>query len=324
MKNFVILFISLFFLKTVLAQCCTPGNPVGGTTQIGILDKKAFRAISFYRYSFSEGYWEGNKRTENSFVKNGKFNYAGLMLDYGLSNKVNIETEIGYFISKSQTYNLDPPFTSNGFGFNNAVLSLKYNLINNTAYPIEWTIGGGAKIPFKKKYLSVDNVELPRGVQPSTHAFGFATQSLLFKDFPKIGLLLILINRFENNFTDIKNYQYGDILFSSLFTAKKLGKSNCTTILQIRHEWRDQDIVSGSGIFPTSLSKKGTRVLASGGNLIFIAPQINYSIGQKWNISFLADLPVYRFYNGAQMGNKFAFACYLSRDFAGKCEANEE
>lgn len=321
MRFFIVVVLVNILSVTAYSQCCSPGNPVGGTTNIGILDKKAFRVISFYRYSFSEGYFQGDKKSDYSFVKNGKFNYTGLVLGYGLLNKLTIETELGYFISKTQTYNTDPPYTSKGFGFNTTVLSLKYNLISKTEKPLEWTIEGGAKIPFTKNYLMVDNVELPKDVQPSTHAFGIVAQSFLYKGFPEKRLRLFFINRYELNYPDIKNYKYGNALLNSFFIAKRIKQSNWTAIAQVRYEFREKDLTNPNRY---SCYATGTYVNSSGGHLIFIAPQINYTIAQKWNLSLLADLPVYRYYNGTQLGNKFAFAIYLSRDFGGKCEPEKE
>lgn len=308
-------------MGTAQAQCCSPGNPVGGTTNIGILDKKAFRLINFYRYSFSEGYYKGSRKTDFSFVKNAQYNYAGVVLAYGLFKKITLETELGYYINKTQTYDLKEPFTIKGYGLNNAVLTAKYNLISKSNKPFEWTAGLGAKIPFTTKYQIVNNVELPRDVQPSTHAWGLVVQSFLYKGIPQKGMKLFLVNRYETNFPDEKNFKFGSSLGSSFFVTKSLGHSNFTAILQARHELRGYDIKDVTTKGCTSCSgSSGEKITSSGGNLIFIAPQINYTIAKKWNISLLADIPIYRNYNGTQLGSKYAFAFYLSRDFGGKCE----
>ncbi len=317
-------FMSLIFQGAAFSQCCSPGNPAGGTTNLGILDKKSFRMISFYQYSFSEGYWEGNKKSGFSFVKNASHNYAGFVLGYGLLNKLTFETELGYFINRSQTYNIKPAFTNTGFGFNNAYTSLKYNLISKTETLLEWTIGAGAKVPFTRKYQMVNNSELPKDVQPSTHAFGTIAQSFLYKGFSMDKIKIFLINRFETNAPDSKNFKFGNLLISSLFLTKQIGKSNFTAILQARHEYRTKDISNVNNAGFAGYFATGTYVNSSGGQLVFIAPQINYSIAKKWNLSLLADFPVYRYYNGTQLGNKFAFAIYLSRDIEGKCEVKEE
>ncbi|MBI3502329.1 MAG: hypothetical protein HY063_11095 [Bacteroidetes bacterium] len=316
MKHFFIVVLVNLLSGAAFSQCCSPGNPVGGTTNIGVLDKKTLRVITFYRHSYSDTYYSGDSKSDFSFVKNASFNYAGLVLGYGLLKKLTLETELGYFINKTQTYNIEPAYTNTGFGFNNTVLSLKYNLISKTEKPFEWTVGAGAKIPFSKEFQIVDNSELPRDVQPSTHAFGIVAQSFLYRGFPEKRLRLFFISRYEYNFTDTKNYMYGNVLFSSFFIAKKLGTSNWTAILQTRHEWRDYDYKDASD--------QNSKINSSGGNLIFISPQINYTVAQKWNLSLLADFPVYHYLNGTQLGNKFSVAVYLSRDFGGKCEVKEE
>ena len=312
MKFLSVLLCLFFFQAQTFAQCCSPGNPVGGTSNLGILDKKTLRLISFYRSSFSQGYLEGDKKSDYNFVKSGQFNYAGITLGYGLLNKITIETELGYFINKTQNYNTQPTITATGFGLNNAVFTVKYNLINKTEKPFEWTIGAGGKFPFTRKFQMADNVELPRDVQPSTNAFGIVAQSFLYKEFPENKLRLFFINRYEMNFPDIKNYKYGNALYSSFFISHQIKQSNWAAIAQVRYEYRTKDITNANC---NSCFANGISVSSSGGNLIFIAPQINYTIAQKWNLSLLADFPVYRYYNGIQLGNKFAFALYLSRDF---------
>lgn len=309
MRFFIVVCLVLIARCSAFSQCCSPGNPVGGSTNVGILDKKASRIISFYRYSESSGYWQGNKKSDFNFVKNANFNYAGILLSYGLLNKLTLEAELGYYINKSQTYNIDPPYTNTGYGFSNGVFSVKYNLINKTEKPFEWTAGLGAKFPFTTQYQIVNNVELPRDVQPSTHAFGIVAQSFLYKGFSEKGLRLFFINRYEANYPDQQRFKFGNSFLSSFFISKRIKQSNWAVIVQARHEFRAKDVRDA-----------GTYVNSSGGNLIFIAPQINYTIAKKWNISLLADLPVYRNYNGIQLGNKFAFALYLSKDFGDKCQ----
>lgn len=321
MKKIIALITSiLFFYNALFSQCCSPGNPVGGTTNIGILDKKAFRLISFYRHSESSGYWQGNKKSDFNFVKSANFNYVGTVFAYGLLKKLTLETELGYYINKSQTYNIEPEFTNKGYGFNNGVFSVKYNLISKTEKLVEWTTGLGVKFPFKAQYQIVNNVELPRDVQPSTHAFGIVAQSFLYKGIPAKGLRLFLINRYDANYPDPQRFKFGNSIVSSFFVSKQIKQSNWAVITQLRHEYRAKDVRDANNNSCAGCFATGTYVNASGGSLIFVAPQINYTLTKKWNISLLADVPVYRNYNGTQLGNKFAFALYLSRDFGGKCE----
>lgn len=322
----IVVFLIAFLLMSTIkvqGQCCSAGNPVGGTTNMGILDSGAVRVITFYRYSKSQGYWYGMSKSNFSFVKEADFNYAGMVLAYGLTNEITLEAETGYFINKSQTYDITPTYTNKGFGLSNAIVSLKYNLISETKKPVEWTVRLGAKIPFSTKYQVVDNVELPRDVQPSTNTYGIVAQSFLYKNTPEYSAKWFIINRFETNTPDIKNYRYGNAFITSFFITKQLGNSNWTAILQARHEYRSKDVKKVIENKYLGFVTTGAVVNFSGGNLVFAAPQINYTIAQKWNVSLLADIPVFRYYNGIQLGNKYSFALYLSRDFGKKeCAKN--
>jgi hypothetical protein len=257
-------------------------------------------------------------------VKNGNFNYVGLTFAYGLLNRLTIETELGYFINKTQNYNIQPAFSYSGYGFNNSVITFKYNLITKTEKPFEWTIGAGAKIPMSTQYQMANNVELPIDVQPSTHSFGTITQSFLYKGFPKQRMKLFLTNRFETNSPDHKNYKIGNSLASSFFVTKQIRQSDFAVIFQLRHEFRGKDLYNVKNSGYLGLIATGSYVSSTGGHLIFFAPQINYTIAQKWNLSLLADIPTFRYYNGTQLGNKISFALYFSRDFGGKCEVNQQ
>lgn len=326
MKIVAFFFFLIFYSTSNYGQCCSAGNPVGGTTNLGILDSGTVRAISFYRHSTSEGYWDGASKSDFDFVSKANFNVAGLTLIYGISDDMNLEAEFGYYFNKSQTYNVTPEFTNKGHGLSNAVISLKQNVVSKTKKSFEWTLGLGLKFPFSKKYQVVDNVELPRDVQPSTTSYGLVLQSFFHKPLPKKDIKLFLISRFESNTPDVKNFRYGNALINSFFITKQIKKSNWTAILQARHEFRSKDVRTVIQTEYLGLVTNGVVVDYSGGNLIFLSPQVNYTIAKKWNISLVGDIPLYRNYNGIQLGNKYSLAVYLSRDFgsSNSCEVEEE
>jgi hypothetical protein len=308
-KKPLLLFIFVLLAGVDLfAQCCSPGNPVGGTVNVGILQKNMLRAISFYRYSYSDSYFDGSNPSDFSFLKHSSYHFAGSSIAFGITDRLNIEQETGYFIRKQQDYNLEPAFSLHGYGFSNGITSLRLNLIKSTAKDIELTIGAGVKYPFSKQMLKINNVEMPRDLQPSTGAFGSVANLFLYKKF-KSGLRAFLIQRYEYNGTNLRDYQTGQMLISSLFISKSLD-NRWAGILQARHEFRARDI------------RKDKEISSSGGHLVFLSPQINYSIKQ-WNISTLVDFPVFRKYNGVQFATNMAFALNLTRDIKLEKKAKE-
>lgn len=298
-------FLLCFFVLggKAFSQCCSPGSPIGGTTNVGILDKGKLRSISFFKYSHSDTYLEGNEKSNFNFLKNASYNFIGTSLAYGVTNKITLETELGYFISKVQVYNLNPAVSLKGWGLSNGVVSGKYNLRKNTSKQTELTAGIGIKFPFATKPQIVNNVELPQDIQSSTGAFGGVAHLFWYKGFIEKGVRLFFINRFETNTENQREYKFGNALYSAFFVSKSFNL-HLTGIIQARYEYKGKDF------------RNNYLLNSSGSHILYLSPQLNYTIAQKWNVSVLTDLPVYRYYNGIQLAHKFAFAINLMRDIS--------
>ena len=139
-----LLYFSVFFLfpSFIYAQCCSTGSPAGASTYIGILKKQNLRITGFYRYSYFDTYYRESS-PDNSFkiLKNTFYNFTGTSVAFGLTHKVTIENEAGFFINKTQVYNTNPEIIRNTTGFSNGTLSLKYGFIYNEASEFELTGG---------------------------------------------------------------------------------------------------------------------------------------------------------------------------------------
>ncbi len=317
MRGGVLIVCLLAFFQEACSQCCSAGTPVSGSTNVGIVGARVLRVNTFYRYGRSAGYWEGDRRSDFEFVSSASYSFVGAVLTYGITGRLNVETELGYYLNKTQTYNIPGAEPLVGSGLSNAFASLKWNAVQDKSFLDEWTLSAGAKFPFGSAYQVVNNVELPRDVQPSTHAFGALLGSFLRKDLGNPGLRLFLVNRFEMNSPDMRDYKFGSALYSSFFMSKRFGTGHLTGTLQLRHEYRTRDVrnATGSGLFAT-----GETIASTGGQLLFLAPQITYTIQEKWNISLITELPVYRRYNGVQLGTQMGAGIFVSRDLGGKCK----
>ena len=298
---FLLLILFLGLSRSAYGQCCSTGSPVGASVYVGVLNKYTLRVITYYRYSYSDTYYEGSHRAEEPFqLKRAYYNFAGLALAYGITKRLTIETDWGYFFNKTQVFNAID-YVEKGYGFSNGGVTLKYGAFIRPARQIELTVGAGFRYPFTTKPQTIDGVQLSRDVQPSTNAF--AASGLLFfnKGFPAITLRVFTINRYDYNFEGAQNYQYGSILLNSIFVSKKIVKY-FFGILQVRSEWKTND------------KDKGNDVVNSGYYLLTLSPQLSYSIAGKWNLTFVFDLPMYKNYNGKQMTPRYSMALSLTRD----------
>jgi len=291
----------------VLAQCLSSVSPVGGTENLLVLEKKSLRIITFYKYGEGKQYFEKDRHSDFDLIRKAYYNYLSGIIGYGISPKLTLETEFGYFINKSQIYATQPEYTLTGRGFTNLIATAKYNLYTNHMDRIYYSAAAGIKIPFSRTPQQVNNVELPVEVQPTIGAYGFVFSSYFVKENSEKALRLFITNRVETNLPNPDDYLLGTAIFTSFYVSKHLMfqwlKGDWTTILQLRNEIRTHDKISG-------------RIKeSSGGFIILLAPQLNYVVKEKWYLSAMVDVPVYQYFNGTQLGAGIGLTFSVSRSF---------
>ena len=76
-KAFAILILVLISGNGI-AQCCSAGSPLGGTTNQGAVAKSQARLFGFYHTSYSETFYTGDKKAENyALNKDASYHYLG-------------------------------------------------------------------------------------------------------------------------------------------------------------------------------------------------------------------------------------------------------
>jgi hypothetical protein len=294
------------------AQCfASPGNPIAGSTNLGILLRGKARVIGFYQHGLSDEYFEGRSPSDYDppgAIGSAHYHYTGFSLGYGLTQRLTLEAEAGYFLRKAQEYKyLD--YELRGQGLSNAVLSAKVNVYSDPVRLVELSLSAGPKLPFSTRPQAAGGVELPVDVQPSTGNFGAVLQYYFIKEFDGVSIRLILTGRYENHFTENRQgYRFGDAQTHSLYVSKHLANrwtgltKDLTLILQARYEYRGQN------------HRHGQLVDFSGSQLLWLSPQLNYNLNLLWNFSVILDLPVYRNYRGIQLAGTRALTFSVARD----------
>jgi len=308
--KFILLYIILFiFGFKAFSQCfATAGNPVGGTENIGTLDKNLLRTQISYRNNYSSKYFYyddryfGNKRILNEAL----YNYMDLMAAYGITEKITFEAQAGYFINKTQRYNISD-YQLRGNGLSNINLNFKPRLYFNTEKRIEITVMLGLNLPLRREYQIVNNVVLPIDLQSSSLSNGLIFQGFFVKENSFKAWRIFYIPRFEMYFENKYNFKFGNSFHNSFyysrhFIFKKIKIKDWTTILQLKNIIKNRNY------------KYGERVNASGNNLLFIVPQINASISDTWNISGLIEIPIYQYYNEIQLGTNYSCNFMIIKD----------
>jgi hypothetical protein len=298
----------LFFPFGLKAQCLSSVNPVGGTDNLLVLEKNSWRVISFYKYGQGSHYYKESSRTDFDLISRAYYNYLSAIIGYGLTNKLTLEIESGYFFNKTQNYNVQPAFSLSGKGLSNAVVLAKHSLFTEPVKRIYITGAIGAKIPFSRELQwSPDNVKLPVEVQPTLGAYGAVFSTSFVKESSGTGMRYFLTNRIEAHAPNKEDYNPGTSGYTSFYISKHLKqpwlKDNVTAILQIRNEIRGYDKI------------EGRKKESSGSILFFLAPQINYVWKEDWYFSAMTDIPVYQYFKGTQLGAGVGFTFIVSRTF---------
>jgi hypothetical protein len=295
----VILAVLVISREWVQAQCCAPGNPVSGSEYIGTLPAKTLRTITFYRHSYSDTYYEGSEISAYQGTESG-YDFIGEVLSYGIIKRLTAELELGYYLNKYQDSDVLDRFTTHGF--TNAVVSAKYAVLK-VADDLELTLGAGAKLPVTRKIFKDDyGVPYPQEIQPSTGAYGFVGQVFFYKGFREKKWRLVFSGRYELNGYNSADYRFGDAIFASVFISRGFA-GNWVATVQLRNEFRFEDW------------QGETRYLVTGGDILFVSPQVSYTFKPKLTVSVIGDFPVYRHYNGVQLGPKYAFGVSVVKDF---------
>lgn len=294
-------------LSKAPAQCLTSVNPVGGSNNLLALDRSTLRVISFYRFNYGNRYFEGDRLSDFDLIRSANYNYAGTIAGFGLTESITLESELGYFINKTQNYNLTPSYMLRGSGFSNAIVSLRYGLLSDEVRRFFISSSAGLKVPLSRDPISRNGVELPVEMQPTIGSYGAVFQLFVVKEKPESGTRYFLTGRLEMNDRNLQDYKLGTSVFTSLFLSKHLMlpwlRGDWTTILQLRNEIRGRDKTAG-----------GWKE-SSGSTIFYISPQINYVIKEKWNISLMLDLPLYQNFRGTQLASNYGLSLNFARDF---------
>jgi hypothetical protein len=312
-----VLFIFIFFSLPPQshAQCCSPGNPLGGYGNNGTLNEKTFKLYTQYKHGYSGTYkngdhlYAGDTKDFQRAVKEAEYNFIGAGIAWGITRKLTVEAEAGYFINKTQTHTANIiPAKQKGYGLTDLAFLIKPSLYKNQAKEIEFTPSFGLKIPlgnFKQQY---QGSVLPPDLQPTTGAINLVAGFFLYKGFLAQHLRFFMIGRYEFPRANPLEVKYGNSYITSFYTSYSLS-AKFTLIAQFRYEQKERDRIT---------YQPGNGYYSSGSKKLFIVPQLTYSPDLNWDISLFSDIPLYQYYNGYQLGNTWSAAIMVSKKIIPK------
>lgn len=283
------------------AQCCAAGNPISDDGSASGGGKKILDVGVLGTYSYSDKYYSGTELSDRDYIDNSYFIFSSASFGYGITDKLKVSAEIGYFSAKAQYFSFGQSRNATGLG--DLVLGTQYLAYQNceklfNIFPrVKITLPIGT-------FDKVDGgVMLPIDIQPSSGSYKYQAGLLFSKIYMEGKLALFLDNSFEYSqkiSTERTNYKYGNLYNNSLYAGYKI-IPKLTLALQWRSQYRDKSY------------NKDVLVDGTGGHVMFIAPQIRYNIYDTWNISLKYNYPFYKNMNGTQLTNNYSVSIRLSK-----------
>lgn len=304
MRIFILILISfLIFENQLFSQCCAAGNPVSGSGS-SENEKNVLKVSSLYMHSFSDTYFEGTEASDFQY-KETFFDFSLFSLSYGLTKKLTLKSEIGYFYNKSEYFVLSD-YERYAYGLGDAAISGNYNLYFNEETLFSISSGFSLKIPVGVADQVYENVFLPIDLQPSSGSYRYTPNISIFKGFneSKFSISSDLSVEFAQAIKTerTEKYKYGNLYLISLKGMYKLNKYSGLS-LQIREQIREQAY------------NKDVIVAATGGNVLFASPSISATF-KDFNFSATYNYPIYKDLNSKpglpQLSNKYSFTLNLA------------
>lgn len=301
-KILIALSLACLWTAEATAQCCSAGNPYFYSDRTN-MEKKELQAMLGYKHSLSDTYYSGSKKIEINDIEKAWFNYLNFQLVYGLTHRLSVQTDLGYFLNKSEAYYRKDWANKTGAGLGDATISLRYLAYKSFTRKYSIIPSLGVKLPVGVFDQEVKNVRLPITIQPSSGSFRYLMSLYVQKAFQNQKWKLGFYGSFE--YAQLINsdhfyYKYGNLFLLSLIGSYKVGE-RMNAGLELRNESRNR-----------ALRENEQLVQSSGYNVVSVIPHLSYAAGDKWLWAMNAELPVYRYYNGLQLGNKYAISLSLA------------
>jgi hypothetical protein len=307
----IILFFHIFSLLLLVpsaawGQCCSAGNPVGGDGSQDGLKKSELRVFAAYRLSYSRDYYHLSSKEEIQHIDKSYYNYSSLSMSYGVDWRFTVHTEMGYFFNKVQVVNLSGGSEAiEASGLGDLSLTMRYSLLPvKIVNENQLIFSAGGRLPIGAFNEEMDGVVIPVSLQPSSGALKI-NSGLFFshkKQDARFGWSSFAFFEWSNDIEkDFLVYKYGNfyMLEVSGFYSKK---SNFVASLAARLEERQRD-----------QRENNTKIESTGGTVVYLKPQLQFSIFKTWRLLGFVEVPVYKYVNGYQLTNLFAFQVGLQK-----------
>lgn len=300
MRNIFFLLFLCFFIghKSIAQTCCSGGVPL--SNNLGLPNEGEGIIIMNLNYDYN------NLNTLNArsikLDDNSRqriTNSVLLSLGYSISDKLAIETLLTW-VNQTRTISQfgNEDFTSTS-GIGDAVLLVKYSMLNVYSKNTLFNIGIGAKAPLGKSDVKSERgIQFTADLQPGSGAWdGLGRMSiskrLNIRPSASIsGSLTYRLTGVNNSYlNNTATYEFGDEMQANIGYTDQVLLFTSLFDLGLTFKYRKA--------FEDKIDKHG--IPNTGGEWVFIRPEITVNLSQNISINTRFELPIYSFVEGTQL-----------------------
>lgn len=321
--KYILLFLTFSFFIAVSndinAQCCAAGNPVSSNCTIGDYGKDMLSVSIYHIYSNSDTYFNGTEKLDKEYIKTA-YNFTYLSISYGLTSKLKLLADAGYFANKSQIF-VNQNYERFARGIGDLNIGISYDTYSSEDEEFRLSQTARVTVPIGEFKQVFDGIELPIDLQSSSGNYKINYGISLSKRFGNSGFSLFSVNSFEmSQFikTSTSNYKYGNLYNLSLIGAYRIS-NELNGLLQLRCEIRDKALNNS-----ISEPNRYSYINSTGGVIAFISPQVNYTFNNDWTVSLQVNYPFFKNVYGEQLTSKYSIQAGISKSFDFSSDDDEE
>lgn len=320
----VSVFIAVLFINTSFGQsCCSggSGSPIAGGTSQGVLQDRQTEIGMSFQYINSNRFYTGDKPSTN-FLDNYNSKYLYTRLAYGVTEKLTMSIESGYYFNKTQI-GLNKRDTINSSGFGDLILFPRYTIYNRNTEDTrtEVTMGLGWKIPIGKHLDSIivytnpttgkeSFTPKPPAVMTTTGSNDFIFYGFVYRGYPSKKISFFTSLLYVRKGWNSLGQKFGDYSSISLFASKTVLRRVGVT-MQVKAEWiQTMDYDKNVDM----LALYNLDVNSTGGRTFYLVPQLSYAY-RSLSLYALTEIPLYQYVNGTAIATQQVFTIGLSYRF---------
>lgn len=334
MERRLILLIFIFFtgFYSYAQSCCSggSGSPIAGGASQGVLQERQAEIAINYQYLGTDRFKAGDVDTSKLF----NYLYSHYLygrLAYGVTPKLTLSIESGYFLTKTEIA-LHKKDTISSKGIGDLIIFPRYTIFskNTELTRTEITIGLGYKIPLGKYNdsnlvyqnpvtLKTYYTTSPPTVQPTTGSQDFIFYGFLYKGYVETKFRVFANILYIKKGWNPLGQKFGDFASIGLFAGKTFFKRWGVTV-QVRGEWIDKMKYDKK---IDMLATYNIDVNSTGCRKIFFVPQLSYN-KNNFTVYALSEIPLYQYVNRVQAVSYYNLIAGISYRFFVKENRNSD